>query len=405
MYHGSLDWKWAGWALALASTACGNDVSTATQGGAVTGADRRGLIDRPVLLGPLIPRLTPTPTASDSTVPANGDVNPYGVAFVPSTFPTDGALHGGDVIVSNFNNAGNLQGTGTTIVRVRDGESPVVFFQDASTPGLSTALAVLQRGYVLVGNVPSTNGAGVCAGSSGSGADAGAGGEEEDVGNGAILVIDARGKLVERLRSAALLAGPWDSTLVDEGSRAQLYVSNALSGGVTRVDLQIGAGDDGRAVQVASMTQIASGYDHRCDPAAFVVGPAGLAYDREADRLYVASTGDNGIYAIDRASRIVADQGLGRLVIRDEVHLHGPLGLILAPNGHLLSAQGDAVNPDPSRPSEIVELTRSGEFVAEFSIDPAAGSAFGLAIEAWDGHFRFAAVDDGLNVLDVWDAK
>jgi hypothetical protein len=48
----------------------------------------------------------------------NGDVNPYGVAFVPEGFPRGGVLHPGDIIVSNFNDSGNLQGTGTTIVRV-----------------------------------------------------------------------------------------------------------------------------------------------------------------------------------------------------------------------------------------------------------------------------------------------
>src|SRR5947209_3024775 len=53
-----------------------------------------------------------------STVPANGDVNPYGVAFVPASFPGGGVLNPGDVLVSNFNNSKNLQGTGTTIVRV-----------------------------------------------------------------------------------------------------------------------------------------------------------------------------------------------------------------------------------------------------------------------------------------------
>ena len=51
-----------------------------------------------------------------STVPSNGDVNPYGVAFVPHGFP-GGVLTPGDILVSNFNNAQNLQGTGTTIVR------------------------------------------------------------------------------------------------------------------------------------------------------------------------------------------------------------------------------------------------------------------------------------------------
>ena len=39
---------------------------------------------------PLIPQLAPLPTFSDSTVPPNGDMNPYGVAFVPHGFPGGG---------------------------------------------------------------------------------------------------------------------------------------------------------------------------------------------------------------------------------------------------------------------------------------------------------------------------
>src|SRR5215472_14586811 len=53
---------------------------------------------------------------NSSTIPTNGDVNPYGVAFVPEGFPS-GAIRAGDVLVSNFNNGNNLQGTGTTIIR------------------------------------------------------------------------------------------------------------------------------------------------------------------------------------------------------------------------------------------------------------------------------------------------
>src|SRR4029077_17870155 len=54
-----------------------------------------------------------------STVPPNGDLNPYGVAFVPQGFQSgNGPLRPGDILVSNFNDSDNLQGTGTTIVRV-----------------------------------------------------------------------------------------------------------------------------------------------------------------------------------------------------------------------------------------------------------------------------------------------
>jgi hypothetical protein len=61
-----------------------------------------------------------------STVPANGDVNPYGIAVVPVT---TGALVANNVLVSNFNNSENLQGTGTTIVQIAPGGSLSLFAQ------------------------------------------------------------------------------------------------------------------------------------------------------------------------------------------------------------------------------------------------------------------------------------
>src|ERR1700752_416339 len=55
-----------------------------------------------------------TPVTIGSTVPGNGDVNPYGVARVPRSI---GNLVEGQFLISNFNNAANQQGTGTTIVQ------------------------------------------------------------------------------------------------------------------------------------------------------------------------------------------------------------------------------------------------------------------------------------------------
>jgi sugar lactone lactonase YvrE len=111
-----------------------------------------------------------------------------------------------------------------------------------------------------------------------------------------------------------------------------------------------------------------------------LVGPTGLAYDPEDDVLYVASTADNEIFAVKGAATATSSSGPGKVIYRDQTHLHGPLGLILAPNGHLISSQGDAINPDPAHNSEIVEFTKSGKFVTQFSIDSAARAAFGIAI-------------------------
>ena len=339
----------------------------------------------------IVPHLFERPAVSAPTVPANGDVNPYGVSFVPSEFPTDGLLQPGDVAVANFNNIQNLQGTGTTIVGISPNGQQKLFSQGAAV-GLSTALGVLRAGFVIVGNLPSTDGSGMCTQN---------GDEEQNVGQGALTVFDRFGKVVKTIQSPSLLDGPWDLAVVDNGDEATLFVSNALSGTVTRLQLAI-AHD---SVNVGNETQIASGYTHRCDPNAFVVAPTGLALDRFTDTLYVASAGDNEIFAVANAGTRQTDHGKGAIVINDPAHLHGPLGLALAPNGDLISAQGDAVNPDPKHPSEITEYTAQGKFVKEFSIDSSAGSAFGLAITQTERGVRFAAVDDGLNVLDIWDIR
>jgi hypothetical protein len=132
----------------------------------------------------------PSPVLTVSTVPANGDVNPYGVAFVPAEFPTGGALAPGDILVSNFNNAENLQGTGTTIVRIRNG-APSLFFQGQPPQGLSTALKGLKAGYVLVGNFPSADG--TC----------------QTAQDGSILVINSSGVLLGSIINNQMIVGPW----------------------------------------------------------------------------------------------------------------------------------------------------------------------------------------------------
>jgi hypothetical protein len=329
---------------------------------------------------PVLPTLPTAAAQAVNTVPANGDVNPYGVAFVPEGFRGAGVLKPGDLLVSNFNNSTNTQGTGTTIVRITPDGQRSVFFQGAQGLGLTTALGVLQGGFVVVGNVPTdANG---------------------NAQQGSLLILDASGNVVTTLTDSALLDGPWDLAVNDLGVFAQIFVSNVLSGTVTRVDLILPPG--GKPI-VLSETQIASGYAHRTDPAALVVGPTGLAFDARTDTLYVASTGDNAIYAISGAAFRVRDRGTGKLIYSDPTHLHGPLGLVLAPNGDLIFSNGDAVNPDPTQSNELVEITRSGQFVSQFQLDPGGpGGAFGLALTSDDGIVRFAAVDDNTNTVHIW---
>jgi hypothetical protein len=331
---------------------------------------------------PIIPNLPTNPSLAPSTVPPNGDLNPYGVAFVPHNFAGSKSLKSGDIVVSNFNDSANVQGTGTTIVRITPDAQTFVFFQGPAGLGFTTALGVLRRGFVLVGSLPTTDG--TCS----------------TIGQTSLLIIDRNGSLVATLSDPSLLNGPWDLTIHDQGELAQVFVSNVLSGTVTRINLKIG--QHGNPI-VEGMTQIASGYGIACNAAAVVVGPTGLAYDAVKDILYVASTSDNEIFAVPNARKTKSDQGTGTLVYQDNVHLHGPLGLLLAPNGDLITANGDAINGDPSQPSELVEFTPAGQFIGQFSVDPSQGAAFGLAVKTSGDRVTFAAVDDATNILDIWD--
>ena len=314
-------------------------------------------------------------------MPANGDVNPYGVAFVPQGIANTGDAAAGDLLVSNFNNSSNTQGTGTTIERISPDGQQSVFFQGGAGLGLTTALGVLKSGFVIVGNVPSVNGV---------------------AQQGSLLILDANGHEVASLSDSALLNGPWDLAINDQGNHAQVFVSNVLSGTVTRIDLSI---PDGGTPMVESETLIASGYGHRTDPAALVVGPAGLAFDPTTGTLYVASTAirQRHHYAIPNAANTQRDHGTGQLIYSDPNHLHGPLGLTLAPNGDLIIANGDAVNANANQANELVEITPSGKLVGEFQLDSGpGGAAFGIATTSVNGVVRFAAVDDNTNTVEIW---
>ena len=343
-----------------------------------------------------------------STIPMNGDLNPYGVAFVPPGFPSGGMISPGDVLVSNFNDFNNCQGRGTTIIQFTpnnaaapDSVAPapvpagapgnaITFFSSPQF-GLSTALGVLKGGFVIVGNVASPPDGGGCVNTA--------------LPGGVLQVIDRNGNLVNTLTDNSpgglIYGSPWDLTIAnDKGGTAQVFVSNVLTGTVGRLDIAVG-GPSGVTIQHSVI--VAQGYSNRPDPTAFVLGPTGLALDG-AGNLFVASTLDNAIYKVPNASRPVPPPAVTGSPIFSDPHLRGPLALVFSPLGTLLTANGDAINGDPTHPSEIVEFTTAGAFVREFNIDAAQGGAFGIATATTGGFpivFNFAAVDDVSNSVAV----
>jgi hypothetical protein len=327
-----------------------------------------------------------TVSSLGSTVPGNGDVNPYGIAMVPQSL---GLLHAGDLLISNFNSKSNNQGTGTTIDQMTPSGHLSLFAtvngktlpgQCPGGVGLTTALAALPGGYVVVGSLPTSNGKSATAKA------------------GCLIVLNSRGTTVNTI-SGPQIAGPWDMTSVTSGAVTTLFVSMALNGGaakgvrtinnstVLRIRLRTGAG---KPPTVISQQVVASGIPWRDDKAALVIGPTGVALAANGT-LYVADTLENAITAVpDAMTRNTPAMGGGTTVSKGG-HLIQPLGLTLAPNGDILATNAGNGN--------MVEITPAGKQLLAKPADPksGAGSLFGLVV-AQGGKGVFF-VDDGNNTL------
>ncbi len=319
-----------------------------------------------------------------STVPPNGDLNPYGIAIVARTV---GALTAGDFLVSNFNAKSNNQGTGSTIVQISPTGKLSVFAHITahSLPGacpggvgLTSALGVLPHGYVVVGSLPTING------------------ESATAKYGCLIVLNSAGHPVETITGPDV-EGPWDMATITKGTTTTLFVSNALNGGAndgsytvpTATVLRIRLTTSRGAPRVTSQQIIAAAIPWRDDKAALVIGPTGVALASN-DTLYVADTLGNGIISIPNAmtrTRAVADRGI---TLASGGDLKQPLGLTIAPNGDIITTNAGDGN--------IVETTPTGKQVAVVAGDAnsGAGALFGLAITR---NNDLIYVDDGLNTL------
>jgi hypothetical protein len=318
-----------------------------------------------------------------STVPANGDINPYGVAVVPAN---KGSLVKGDVLVSNFNDSGNAQGTGTTIVQVSPHGTVTLFsaLDPTALPGacpggvgLTTALTVLKSGWVIVGSLPTSDGTSATAQA------------------GCLIVLNSKGQAVMTI-SGAKINGPWDSTALDRGNNADVFVTNVLDGTVVRIDVT--NLNNRHHPRVSSETTIATGFAHHADPAALEVGPTGLGLSTNGT-LYVADSAANRIASIgDAAVKKSASRGVK--TVSSDGSLNDPLGLAVAPNGDILTTNGGDGN--------LVETTRAGKQVAVATLDDTPvqgepngnGTLFGLALTPRANGIYF--VDDGSNTLNLF---
>jgi hypothetical protein len=359
--------------------------------------------------GSILNKLKTIKTIS-STVPSNGDINPYGLVRVPRTI---GNLQADHYLVSNFNARSNFQGTGTTIVDVSPGGTLSLFSQidPSKLPGpcpggvgLTTALAVLRTGWVIVGSLPTSNGMAATAQA------------------GCLIVLNSSGVPVETIYGS-LINGPWDMTAADEGDKAALFVTNVLNGTVAaggnvvnqatvvRVNLAV---SEKQMPFLLSITVIGAGFAARTDTNALVIGPTGVglspncghredsedsdcrsSFDEDEPVLYVADSLNNRIAVIsDPLTRSTPSWKGQTLTVGGS--LNDPLGLTVAPDGHIITVNGND--------GLATEITPHGAQIAKKLLDntggppPGAGTLFGVL---FDPEVGLVFVDDGSNTLNV----
>ena len=328
-----------------------------------------------------------------STVPAEGDVNPYGLAVVPASA---GRLTAGHVLVSNFNDKANVQGTGSTIVQVSPAGQTSLFADVARLPagmacpggvGLTTALGILPGGWVVVGSLPTTTGGALPGLEPGRVPD-----RAERPGH------PGRDHHQQEHRRPL---GPGRDVDRDVGAGVRLQRpgrqhhhqprdpgDRQLHGGAPRLrPKNLGTTSP---PALTSTTVVGSGYPWTADKAALVLAPTGLALGHNGT-LYVADTQTNTISAIPQATTRTTAQVATAGLLSAGGALDAPLGMTLAPNGDLIVVNGNNGN--------AVEITPAGrQLTTRTLVKNGAGDLFGI-ITMPNG---ILAVNDGTNALELF---
>ncbi len=327
-----------------------------------------------------------------STVPDNGDQNPYALVVAPVDA---GSVKKGDVLVGDFNNGKNFQGAGSSIIAYRPSTGAMTLFASLQPTlpgcpggvGLSTAMTMLKSGWVVIGSAPSTDGT------------------TKTLGQGCLIVLDSNGKAAGTITGPEI-NDPWGNmAVIDNGDSAKLFVSNVGFGigtsgdptvhnkaTVLRLDLTIPAG---KPPAVVAKTIIADGLPAQADPSVFLIGPTGLALGAKGE-LYVSDAIGNRVIAVPDAATRTTSAGTGREISKGGF-LNRPLALAMAPNGNLLAINGldgYVVEIDPASGKQLAKSLIDGD---EAQTPPGSGDLFGIAMNP-DGK-GFYYVEDDMNTL------
>jgi len=279
--------------------------------------------------------------------PTNGDRNPYGLAIALSD---TGLFTSGDLVVCNFNNSSNVQGTGTTVEYIHPASGSTVhrFAQDATLLGCGS-VSVLPDDHVAVTAKLAND----------------------------VVIYDPSASTKVTL-SGSPFNGPWGSTYANSLTKPAIYVSNANDGSLVRINVL--------GPTSYSTETIATGFSVNGGAPGNIFAPYGMAYNPANDTLYIAESNSNKLIAIANVSSVGAGgitvsgsdstfggtSGSSAHAVLSGAPLNNPLGASLLVNGNIVVANsGDNL---------MIDVTPGGKVVGTMSLDAgAAGALFSLA--------------------------
>jgi hypothetical protein len=325
--------------------------------------------------GPSVLATLNTATTIGSTVdPVTGDQNPYGLDVAPVD---SGLIHQGDLVVCDFNDSANVQGTGNAIIALapQPGSSPRPVITNAALLGCTENVQT-HTGAIWVTAFVAPD----------------------------VAIVSSAGNLVNTLRGSPFTA-PFGITMArdDTGNGDPVfYESDATTGAIVRI----------RASRSGTQTDvIATGFAVNNGVPGTELGPGGLQYEPSHDRLYIVDGANNTVVELRHVSTIpaggimVGTNGTSfsgpfahraRLVFSGSP-LNAPISSALLPNGNI--AVGNTGNPNGE--NLMVEITPHGKVADVKNVDTgASGAIFGMISTTRSfGDFVLYFNDDNQNTV------
>lgn len=312
------------------------------------------LVQNVVSTGSVLATLNTEQTIGSAVNPVNGDVNPYGLDVAKVT---SGKVTAGDLVVCNFNDKENVQGTGNSILALH----PVVGSKPVSIAGGKTLLGC----NALSANPPVPGGPIWLAAFAAN---------DNPIFTSAGAFVTRLGQFEWHKPFGEAFVAP-----VNAISVPAFYVSNAGDGSLVRVYVNPGP--------TFKFATVITGFPVNNGVPGSILGPSGLNYQVAGDRLYVVDGTNNALYAIDNISKITA----GGIVVHGATFsgkfaksahlifsgapLNGPISSALLAGGNI--ALGNTL--DPNGKNLMVEISPAGKVLDVKNVDTgAAGAIFGM---------------------------